>query len=114
MALKDDINIPLLVALGLLSGLLLGITILLTEAAFRKVEYGTLDARWDEAEKRDTYAQGIFKPQEKMLETGQWVDQNKTVAAVPINEAKAMFVSSRGRVDVSHAPTTVPAARTNP
>jgi hypothetical protein len=101
MALRDDINIPLLVVLGLATALAVGVTILLTEALYNETNHRMVNRKYEQA--GISYAEQIWAPQEQSLQGYRWADAGRQTAVVPIEQAMRRVVSTGGR-----APATRP------
>lgn len=97
MALKDDINIPLLVSLGLATAAIVVLTVIGTEAVFYKVENSTLERRY--AEQGPTLARQVWQPQiDSLSAPPSWTGPERTHARVPIDFAIAELAKNNGKL----------------
>lgn len=69
MSLRDDINIPLITVLGVVSGLLVAVAIVGTQAGYNYVTQAQLARNYDEADKLGLLSLGekTWKPQREKL-----------------------------------------------
>jgi hypothetical protein len=100
MAWKDDINIPLLSALGLLGGAILVVTLLLTHAGYLKVKHSQLEYRYAEQEKSASFAQAIYDSQLSGLTQTRPANVSETAFQIPIEQAKQAIVAAKGNVSL--------------
>ncbi len=73
MSLRDDINIPLITVLGVVSGLLVAVAIVGTQAGYNYVTQAQLSRNYDEAEKAGLLSLGqkTWAPQREKLNDPQ-------------------------------------------
>lgn len=100
MAFRDDIDIPLVVSLGAATTMAVAVAVIATEAVFYRVEYRTLQKRYDDAEAQGTYAQNAWKPQlEAINKPGpNWLDDRQEFAQVSIDQAIKVLAAREGRM----------------
>lgn len=69
MSLRDDINIPLITVLGVVSGLLVAVAIVGTQAGYNYVNQAQLARNYDDAEKSGLLSVGqkVWEPQREKL-----------------------------------------------
>jgi hypothetical protein len=101
MALKEDINIPLLACLGLLGTVILIVTILLTEAGFAKVRSKQLDQRYAEMESRGTLGATVYAKQLESIQQSRPANVSQTLFQIPIDKAKQAFIDQKGAVRIT-------------
>jgi hypothetical protein len=100
MAFRDDIDIPLVVSLGAATAAAVTVAVVATEAVFYRVEYRTLQSRFDNAEAQGTYAQNSWKPQvEAINKPGPlWLDDRQDFAQVSIEQAIKVLAAREGKM----------------
>lgn len=106
MSLRDDINIPVVVTLGLVTGLIVAVAIVGTQAGYNYVTHAELERNFDDAEKDGTLAYGkrVWAPQEAALKTGgKWATTQKTAQTISLDDAKKMMIDSKGAAGVAAA-----------
>lgn len=109
MALKDDINVPLLGTLGVLSVLLLVVVVVATQALYYRTENQRKDELWREAEKVPSYERTAYGEQLASVRDVRDAVGADGVARVNIDTAMAIVAANNGV-----APSTRPAAATGP
>jgi hypothetical protein len=98
---KQEVNIPMVLATGLVSVVLLGVLILGTQAWFESEEDAENAAKSLNATKTDV--QVLREKQTDSLNQLAWTDSNKTAAVIPISRAMDIMVETNGNL-----PTTQP------
>jgi hypothetical protein len=101
MSLRDDINIPVVVVLGLVTGLIVAVAIVGTQAGYNYVTHAELERNYAEAEKDGTLSLGnrVFHQQDAALKKGgEWATTQKTQQTISIEDAKRLFIESKGAV----------------
>lgn len=104
MAVKNDINVPLIFTIGITSALLLAIVLLGTRAWFT-YEYDELTAEKNAAHVPEELI-ALKDQQLDHLKGGEWVNDgrgNHAAVTIPIQQAMALFAGAKGH------PTTLPA-----
>lgn len=108
MSLRDDINIPLITVLGVVSGLLVAVAIVGTQAGYNYVNHAQLERNFDDAEKSGLlfYAKGARETQRANLysSTVAWnltpppegQPPTKEFVHIGIERAMDMMVESKG------------------
>jgi hypothetical protein len=101
MSLRDDINIPLVLVLGAATGLLVAVSIIGTRAAFNYVKKAEVERNYAYAEERGIlhFGDNVWKPQLEALEAKDgpaWADTGKQSVAISINDAKRIYIESKG------------------
>ena len=93
MSLRDDINIPLITVLGVVSGLLVAVAIVGTQAGYNYVTQAQLARNYDEAEKSGLLSLGqkVWTPQREKLNSSQ-IAWNLTPPAQEGEAPKKEFV----------------------
>ena len=103
MALKDDINVPLIVSLGFASTVVVSLSVVGTQALYHKTEHELLQQRYADYEASGTMPRHIWVEQDADNHKYQWMDEGKTYAHVPVESAIKALAKSKGKV-----PTTQP------
>lgn len=102
MSLRDDINVPVVVVLGLVTGLIVAVAIVGTQAGYNYVRQAELERNFSTAEKNGTLSLGkqVWAPQQAALDSteAKWTNVEKTSVHVSIDKAKQMFIEARGVV----------------
>ena len=101
MALKDDINIPLCVSVGVLVAVVVAIAVVATEAGYNYVDKRIVSARYEEIETKRPeliYSTNILKDAKAELEkTGPRVENNVQVGQrLKIEDAIKLVAQSKG------------------
>ena len=100
MSLRDDINVPVVIVLGLVTGLIVAVAIVGTQAGYNYVRHAELERNYDNAEANGTLSFGkqVWAPQEKALHDPEpkWMDVEKTTVHQSIDKAKQMFINAKG------------------
>ena len=100
MAFRDDIDIPLVVSLGAATAAAVAVAVVATEAVFYRVEYRTLQSRYDDAERQGTYAQNNWNPQVQAINKPGpvWIDDQQAFAEVSIDQAIKVLAARQGKM----------------
>jgi hypothetical protein len=95
MATRDDVNVPVIAAVGILAVSLLVAIILLLEVVFYHVQSGLAY----EKDISQPYAEvaNLMAEQQAKLAEYRWVDKDKRVVAIPIARAMSLVVSEEVR-----------------
>ncbi|MGD1276989.1 MAG: hypothetical protein ABR964_07185 [Tepidisphaeraceae bacterium] len=107
MPMKQEVNVPLVLTIGIVSGVLLVVMIIGTEAWYRSEEQSEIAAKAREYPYQpliDLKASGS-----KRISEYRWVDRNNGVVAIPIERAMQIMVQTQG-----HFPSTQPSASAGP
>lgn len=99
MSLRDDINIPVVVTLGVVTGLIVAVAIVGTQAGYNFVTHAERERNFAEAEANGSLSLGkkVWAPQEKALENpASWANVEKTQQTLPLAEAKKLMIASKG------------------
>ncbi len=96
MAMKQAVNVPLVVTVGTISGLLLLVVAVGVHAWFDSEEAAELDRKWEMAP--NYVLQKIHSEEDKNLHTTAWSNSDKTVAIVPIEIAMKQIVTTGGKL----------------
>src|SRR6266550_1920930 len=100
MAIKQDVNAPLIVTIGVVSGILLLVIMFGTQAWFVREERDEIAQKWEAAP--NTQLEELRKAQRARIETKGTVEGRHTI---PIQDAMKDVISSGGKL-----PATQPTA----
>ena len=101
MSLRDDINIPVVVVLGLVTGLIVAVAIVGTQAGYNYVTQAEHERNYLEAEASGTLNLGkhLWIPQsEAMAKKAAWANNEKSMQTLPLERAKQLMIESKGAV----------------
>jgi hypothetical protein len=103
MALKDDINVPLCVSVGVLVAVIVAVAVIATEAGYNYVDKRVIANRFEEIETKRPeliYSHDILmQAKENLNKTGPVVENGVTIGnAVPIDQAIKLVAQSKGAV----------------
>jgi hypothetical protein len=99
MSLRDDINIPVVVVLGLVTGLIVAVAIVGTQAGYNYVTQAERDRAFANAEADGSLSLGkrVWRTQEEALaKPAAWANVEKTQQTLPLAEAKKLMIESKG------------------
>lgn len=100
MSLRDDINVPVVVVLGVVTGLIVAVAIVGTQAGYNYVLHAELERNYTDAEKNGTLSLGkqVWAPQQAALDEpdASWANVEKTSVRQSIGAAKQMFIDAKG------------------
>lgn len=114
MSLRDDINIPLIVVLGIITGLIVAVAIVGTKAGYNYVQQVDLARNYDYAAGKDLihFGQQIMDQQQAALaQPAAWSNVDKSTVRIPIDRALTIMVESKGKTRPAAPPATQPAGR---
>jgi len=100
MAMKQEVNVPLIAAVGAVSVILLVVIVIGTSAWYLSYDQEVT------AENYDTYPDLTIKAVQDAQLTrinapAHWVDAQHTVAAIPIDQAMQVVIDSQGKVPLA-------------
>ena len=107
MAFKQEVNVSLLLTIGIVSGILLLVIVIGTQAWYQSEEMAEVAVKADEATARAlspdspvvTFAELQQQQQLALAAKPHWVDEKKTDrVAVPIDEAMAYLAKHEGKL----------------
>jgi hypothetical protein len=106
MAYKEDVNSPLIITLGAISGFLVIVIVIGLQAWFATEEQQELTDRYTDSASYQlvgpTVAQ-VRAEQQKKIDSYRWIDRDKQIAAIPIDQAMRLLIQNNGTL-----PTTQP------
>jgi hypothetical protein len=99
--MKDELNVPVLATCGILGVLLLVVVVFGVQAYFLNYQ------NEEEARKADNtvnhFLVDLRSEQHKNISTYHWVDKDKKIAAIPIEDAMKAVVQANGKVSTALA-----------
>jgi hypothetical protein len=96
-AIKQEVNTPLILTVGVVSALLLLVVTFGLEAWFVREENAEIEAKWRAAPNQ--WLDAIRTEQQaKIHSTAGWVDDKKTAWRIPIAEAEKAIIKSNGKL----------------
>src|SRR5436309_778501 len=98
MAQKEGINTPLVIVVAAVSCILLVVIVFAVQGWFQYEEQEELQTKWNDPAMADTTAADRKAEQLKSISEKHWVDQNKGIATVPIDDAMRIVVENNGKV----------------
>jgi len=104
--IKEDVNAPFIITTAIISAIMLVVVIIGTHAWFLYEEGKEFDIKWDTSP--NTTLVMLNESQIDNLDTVKWVDDSKTLASVPIDQAMKMVIETKGKLPTTQ-PTTQPA-----
>ena len=96
MAFKQHINIPGVLVLGLVSGMVLIVMILATQALYGYSEQNEIDLKTAWGAKSDLVRQK--EQQAQSLQQLAWTDDKKNAVMIPIDQAMEIMVKTQGKL----------------
>lgn len=115
MSLRDDINIPVVLVLGITTGLIVAVAIVGTKAGYNYVTQIDLARNYDYGEKRGLvhYGEKVYAPQVDALHKAEvaWKDPNKASVSLPLDRAREIMIESKGKARGYVPPASQPAKK---
>ena len=108
MVLKQEVNIPLALTIGFISGLLLLVMTFGMQAWYESAEQAIMAENVLDAPKSD-YVQ-LKETQAKSITEIGWADPSHTNVRIPIDQAMAIMVETNGKLPATQ-PTSQPTTR---
>jgi hypothetical protein len=108
VAFKQEVNVPLVVTIGIISGILILVSVIGTQAWYQSEEENQIAIVSHEADERpapENWLKGIQEKGKAAID-GQphWVDQKNGVVAIPVSEAMD-YLSKNGGTLPATRPT---------
>lgn len=98
MALKDDINVPLIVSLGFSATIVIVLAVIGTQALYHKVEHDLVQERYADYEASGTMPRQVWVGQDADNHKYQWMNAGRTYAQVPVESAIRVLAKNNGKV----------------
>ena len=108
MAMRQEVNAPLILTVGVVSGVLLVILMLGTHAWFLFEEQTEVRVKSEQVTPMSL--QNLIHEQRTNLAAYRWANAEKTVVQIPIEDAMKQIVQTGGKLPATR-PTTRPATR---
>jgi uncharacterized protein HemX len=102
MAYKEDVNSQLIITIGAISGFLLIVLAIGLQAWFVSEEQTELNAK--SATAVNYQLADLRSEQQNNITTYRWIDRDKKIAAIPIDQAERLLLENNGKL-----PATQPA-----
>ena len=102
-AWKEDIDSQLILTVGAVSGNLFFVLAIGMQAWFMYEEQGEINAKYSAATHNPMA--DLKNEQTERIHNYRWANQNKTVAAIPIDQAMQLLIQNNGKLP-STQPTT--------
>ncbi len=96
MATRQDVNAPLLGTIGAVGILLILIVIIGLQAWFHAEQNHEIARKFDNTPV--AWLQSLKMEQEHRLQTGRWVNRDKGVVQIPIDQAMDLIVKEHGKL----------------
>jgi hypothetical protein len=103
-AIKQEVNTPLILTVGVVSALLLLVITFGLEAWFVREENAEIEAKWKAAPNQ--WLDTLRADQQARITSTGWVDDKKSAWRIPIDEAQKAIIKSNGKL-----PSTQPAKK---
>ena len=108
MAMRQEVNAPLILTIGVVSGVLLLILMLGTHTWFLFEEQTEVSVKSEQI--TPLSMQNLIREQRTNLTAYRWANPEKTAVQIPIEDAMKQIVQSGGKLPATR-PATVPAAK---
>jgi len=95
-AIKQDANVSLVLSVGVISGILIIVTIIGVQAWYQSEEDAEASAKADEYPNQTLI--DLKAGQTQRISDYRWVDQKNNVVAIPIDKAMDVFVQTQGQL----------------
>jgi hypothetical protein len=96
MAFKEDVNSPLILTIGAISGFLVIVCVIGLQAWFMSEEQRELDGKYATAV--NYRLTELRSEQQAHLQGYRWIDPQNRVAAIPIDEAMKLLIENKGKL----------------
>ena len=96
MAYQEDTNSPLILVIGAVSGFLVLVIVIGLQAWFMSEEQAELSQVYSGAVNYQLH--DLRAEQQARMNTYRWIDRDKQIVAVPVDEAMKMLIESKGKL----------------
>ena len=96
MAMKQEANTPLIMTIGVVSGLMLLVIMFGVEAWFKYEEKQELATKWDAA--RNIELDTLRGEQLSKITTSRWCDASKQAVTIPVADAMRILAAGKGKM----------------
>jgi hypothetical protein len=97
MAYQEDTNSPLILVIGAVSGFLVLVIVIGLQAWFLSEEQQEYAEVFNTA--TNFQLQELSQVQGANISTYRWIDKEKQIAAVPVDEAMKMLIENKGKLN---------------
>ncbi len=94
MAMKQEVNVPLVLTIGAVSALLLLVSVIGIEAWFVAEESSELDVKWNDFPNVELVE--LRTTQQANISSYHWTDMGKSAVVVPVEEAFSQVIAAQG------------------
>ena len=101
MAYREDVDSQLILTIGAVSGFMVIVAVIGLQAWYMSEERRELEQKYSNAANPQLVE--LRKAEQANLTKYRWIDKDKQVAAVPIDEAMKLLIQNKGKL-----PTTQP------
>lgn len=101
MAMKHEVNTPVILVTGLISLLFLGVVVIALHAWYLSAEQAEVQLK--SADAPVLALETLKLDQKERINSYRWVDRDKQIVAIPIDQAMNLLIQNRGQF-----PTTQP------
>ncbi len=96
MIFKEDVDSPLILTIGAISGFLVIVCVIGLQAWFMSEEQSELSEKYSIAV--NARLAELHTEQEANISKYRWIDANKHVAAIPIDQAMTLVIQNKGKL----------------
>jgi hypothetical protein len=96
VAFKQEVNVPLILTIGIISAVMLIVSIVGTEAWYDSEEQAEITAK--AAEYPNQVLLDLKEAQKTKISAYRWVDKKNNVVAIPIENAMRVLVETKGQL----------------
>jgi hypothetical protein len=108
MAMKQEVNVPVIAAIGAVSVILLVVVVIGTSAWYLSADQDVTAENFEKYP--DPVAKEVQDAQRDRINAApHWVDAQHTVAAIPIDQAMQEVIATQGKVPMVAVPAPPPA-----
>ena len=102
--MKQEVNSPLIITIGVVSGLMLIVIMFGVEAWFKYEEKQELALKWQAS--HNSQLDTLRADQRGHLEESRWCDATKTTVTIPVGDAMRLLAAANGKM-----PSTQPGSQ---
>jgi hypothetical protein len=93
---QDDTNSPLIITIGAMSGFLVIVAVIGLQAWFMREEQEELNEKY--AGSVNYQLTALRHDQQANISSYRWIDREKQIAAVPVDEAMKLLIQNNGKL----------------
>lgn len=94
--IKEDINAPFIITTAIISAIVVVVVVIGTHAWFLYEQGKELNAKWDASPNATLVS--LNETQETNLKATRWLDDGKSLASIPIDQAMKMVIDTKGKL----------------